>query len=83
VLECTGFFTDRDAAAVHLKQGARVVCVLAPAKGADATFVLGVNEKVYEKGKHQVVSIGSCTTNSLGAAAQGARRQLRHRALAR
>jgi len=65
VLECTGFFTDRDAAAVHLKQGARVVCVSAPAKGADATFVLGVNEKVYEKGKHQVVSIGSCTTNSL------------------
>jgi len=65
VLECTGLFTDRDSAAVHLKQGARVVCVSAPAKGADATFVLGVNEKVYEKGKHQVVSIGSCTTNSL------------------
>jgi glyceraldehyde 3-phosphate dehydrogenase (phosphorylating) len=65
VLECTGLFTDRDSAGVHLKQGARVVCVSAPAKGADATFVLGVNEKVYEKGKHQVVSIGSCTTNSL------------------
>jgi glyceraldehyde 3-phosphate dehydrogenase len=65
VLECTGLFTDRDAAAVHLKQGARVVCVSAPAKGADATFVLGVNEGAYQKGKHQVVSIGSCTTNSL------------------
>jgi glyceraldehyde 3-phosphate dehydrogenase len=65
VLECTGLFTERDEAAVHLKQGARVVCVSAPAKGADATFVLGVNDAVYEKGKHQVVSIGSCTTNSL------------------
>jgi glyceraldehyde 3-phosphate dehydrogenase len=65
VLECTGLFTDRDTAAVHLKQGARVVCVSAPAKGADATFVLGVNQDVYQKGKHQVVSIGSCTTNSL------------------
>jgi len=65
VLECTGLFTERDTAAVHLKQGARVVCVSAPAKGADATFVLGVNEGVYKKGQHQVVSIGSCTTNSL------------------
>jgi len=65
VLECTGLFTDRDAAAVHLASGARVVAISAPAKGADATFVLGVNEGVYEKGKHRVVSIGSCTTNSL------------------
>ena len=65
VLECTGLFTDRDEAAVHLASGARVVAISAPAKGADATFVLGVNEGVYEKGKHRVVSIGSCTTNSL------------------
>jgi glyceraldehyde 3-phosphate dehydrogenase (phosphorylating) len=65
VLECTGLFTDKDSASVHLKQGARVVCVSAPTKGADATFVLGVNESVYQKGKHQVVSIGSCTTNSI------------------
>jgi glyceraldehyde 3-phosphate dehydrogenase len=65
VLECTGFFTDREAAAVHLASGARVVAISAPAKGADCTFVLGVNEGVYEKGKHRVVSIGSCTTNSL------------------
>ena len=65
VLECTGLFTDRESAAVHLAGGARVVCISAPAKGADCTFVLGVNESVYEKGKHRVVSIGSCTTNSL------------------
>jgi glyceraldehyde 3-phosphate dehydrogenase (phosphorylating) len=65
VLECTGLFTDRDSASVHVKQGARVVVISAPAKGADATFVLGVNESVYQKGKHQVVSIGSCTTNSI------------------
>ena len=65
VLECTGLFTDKDSASIHLKQGARVVAISAPAKGADATFVLGVNESVYQKGKHQVVSIGSCTTNSI------------------
>jgi len=65
VLECTGRFTERSEAAVHLAAGARVVCVSAPAKGADATFVLGVNDQTYQKGKHQVVSIGSCTTNSL------------------
>ncbi len=65
VLECTGKFTDRETAKVHLEQGARVVCVSAPAKGADATFVPGVNPGAYRKGQDKVVSIGSCTTNCL------------------
>jgi glyceraldehyde 3-phosphate dehydrogenase len=65
VVESTGLFTDREKAAVHLAGGARVVAVSAPSKGADATIVLGVNEKTYQKGTHQVVSIASCTTNCL------------------
>jgi glyceraldehyde 3-phosphate dehydrogenase len=65
VLEATGAFTDRDKAAAHLAAGARVVAVSAPSKGADATVVVGVNDAAYEKGKHQVVSVASCTTNCL------------------
>ena len=65
VLECTGKFTDRDKAAVHLSAGARRVLVSAPSKGADATFVIGVNDKTFDAAKHQVVSIASCTTNCL------------------
>jgi glyceraldehyde 3-phosphate dehydrogenase len=68
VLECTGRLTSRDKAAVHLDQGARVVAVSAPAKGADCTFVPGVNQADYRKGEHKVISIGSCTTNSLAPA---------------
>ena len=65
VLECTGHFTDRDKAAAHLQAGAKRVLVSAPSKGADATFVIGVNEKTFDPAKHQVVSIASCTTNCL------------------
>ena len=65
VLECTGKFTDREKAAVHLEAGAKRVLVSAPAKGADATFVTGVNDKTYDPAKHHVVSIASCTTNCL------------------
>ena len=65
VLECTGKFTDRDKAAVHLAAGAKRVLVSAPAKGADATFVIGVNEKSFDPSRHAIVSIASCTTNCL------------------
>jgi glyceraldehyde 3-phosphate dehydrogenase len=65
VLESTGLFTERDKAAMHLAAGARVVAVSAPAKGADSTIVVGVNDAAYEKGKHQIVSVASCTTNCL------------------
>lgn len=65
VLESTGKFTDRAGAERHLKAGAKKVIISAPAKGPDVTFVLGVNEEVYDKTKHHVISMGSCTTNCL------------------
>ena len=64
VLECTGFFASRDAAAKHLEAGAKRVLVSAPATGADLTVVYGVNHKKLRK-SHKVVSNASCTTNCL------------------
>jgi glyceraldehyde 3-phosphate dehydrogenase len=64
VLECTGAFTTRESAAIHLEQGARRVLVSAPADGADATIVYGVNHRTLTA-DHRVVSVGSCTTNAL------------------
>jgi len=70
VLEATGKFTDKAGASQHLAAGARNVLVSAPAKGGDLTFVIGVNDKLFDKAKHQVVSIGSCTTNCLAPVAK-------------
>lgn len=64
VLECTGKFNKREEAAQHLETGARKVVVSAPADGADATIVYGVNNAAL-KPEHKVVSVGSCTTNGL------------------
>jgi glyceraldehyde 3-phosphate dehydrogenase len=63
VVESTGFFTDRAKAAAHLDAGAPRVIVSAPASGADATFVVGVNDDSYDPAEHLVVSNASCTTN--------------------
>ncbi len=63
VIESTGFFTDRDAAAAHIEGGAKRVIISAPATGADATFVVGVNDDTFDPAKHQVISNASCTTN--------------------
>jgi glyceraldehyde 3-phosphate dehydrogenase len=63
VIESTGFFTDRAKAAAHLEAGAPLVIVSAPASGADATFVYGVNHKDFDPKIHKVVSNASCTTN--------------------
>ncbi|MHB8109559.1 MAG: type I glyceraldehyde-3-phosphate dehydrogenase [Syntrophorhabdaceae bacterium] len=65
VLESTGRFTDRAGAERHLKAGAKKVVISAPAKGPDVTFVLGVNQEDYDKTKHNIISMGSCTTNCL------------------
>ncbi len=66
VLECTGLFTDRAKAEVHItKGGAKKVIISAPAKGEDITIVMGVNEKAYDPAKHNVISNASCTTNCL------------------
>jgi glyceraldehyde 3-phosphate dehydrogenase len=70
VLESTGHFTDRDGAAKHQQAGARSVLVSAPAKGADLTFVFGVNDGQFDKNKHTIISIGSCTTNCLAPVAK-------------
>ena len=65
VLESTGIFTQRDKAAAHLDAGARKVVISAPAKGQDATIVLGINESDYDPAAHDVVSMASCTTGSV------------------
>src|SRR5580765_1450502 len=70
VLECTGRFRARDAAARHLDAGARKVIVSAPGKGVDATIVLGVNEDSYDPETHDVISNASCTTNCLAPVAK-------------
>jgi len=63
VVESTGIFTKRDAAARHLDGGAPRVLVSAPCSGADATFVVGVNDDQFDPAVHTVVSNASCTTN--------------------
>jgi glyceraldehyde 3-phosphate dehydrogenase len=70
VLEATGKFTDRAGGALHLTAGAKSVLISAPAKGVDLTFVIGVNDRQFDKAKHTVVSIGSCTTNCLAPVAK-------------
>lgn len=63
VIESTGIFTKRDAAAQHLEGGAPLVIVSAPCDNADATFVYGVNHNDFDIDAHKVVSNASCTTN--------------------
>ncbi len=63
VVESSGAFSDRDTAAAHLDGGAPLVIVSAPSKGADATFVVGVNDDTFDPAAHKVISNASCTTN--------------------
>ncbi|MGH9115580.1 MAG: type I glyceraldehyde-3-phosphate dehydrogenase [Acidimicrobiales bacterium] len=63
VVESTGVFTTREKAAAHIDAGAPRVVISAPAAGADATFVVGVNEGTFDPTEHTVVSGASCTTN--------------------
>lgn len=70
VLECTGAFTDREKAAMHLKGGAKKVIISAPSKDADATFAIGINTEGYDSAKHTVISCASCTTNALAPVAK-------------
>ncbi|MBI4763513.1 MAG: type I glyceraldehyde-3-phosphate dehydrogenase [Deltaproteobacteria bacterium] len=65
VLESTGKFTDRAGAGKHLMAGARKVVISAPAKNPDVTVVFGINEEEYDPTKHNIISMGSCTTNCL------------------
>jgi glyceraldehyde 3-phosphate dehydrogenase len=71
VIESTGFFTKREAAAKHLDAGAKKVIISAPATEPDATVVLGVNfDDAYDADSHDVISNASCTTNCLAPVAK-------------
>jgi glyceraldehyde 3-phosphate dehydrogenase len=65
VVESTGLFTSRDAAAKHLEAGASKVVISAPATGADLMVCIGVNDHRYDPAQHHVISNASCTTNCL------------------
>ena len=70
VLECSGRFTSKDKAAVHLERGAKKVIISAPGKGVDLTVVYGVNHAAYKKDQHHILSNASCTTNCLAPVAK-------------
>ena len=65
VIESTGHFTDATKARAHIDAGARKVIISAPAKNEDITVVMGINERQYDSGAHDVISNASCTTNCL------------------
>jgi glyceraldehyde 3-phosphate dehydrogenase len=65
VIECTGALRSRAKASGHLDGGAKRVIISAPSDDIDATIVLGVNEGTYDPKRHKIVSMASCTTNSL------------------
>lgn len=65
VIESTGFFTDATHAIGHLHAGAKKVIISAPARGEDATIVMGVNDAIYHPKEHHIISNASCTTNCL------------------
>jgi glyceraldehyde 3-phosphate dehydrogenase len=69
VLECTGFFTDKDKAAAHLTAGAKRVVISAPATGDLKTIVFNVNHNILD-GSETIISCASCTTNCLAPMAQ-------------
>lgn len=70
VLECTGLFTDKEKASLHLNAGAKKVLISAPSKNADVTIAYGVNHQTYDASKHTVISCASCTTNCLAPVAK-------------
>lgn len=66
VLECSGKFNTEELAMKHIQAGAKKVILSAPPKGGDVLqVVMGVNEEMYDPGKHQILSNASCTTNCL------------------
>jgi len=70
VLECTGLFRTKEDAGKHIQAGAKKVLISAPGNGIDGTFILGVNSDQYDRSKHNIISIGSCTTNCLAPVAK-------------
>ena len=70
VVESTGRFTKREKAALHLRESVEHVVISAPAKDADITLCIGVNENQFDPAKHKVISNASCTTNCLAPVAK-------------
>ncbi len=65
VVESSGKYTNAKEAVEHIEAGASKVVISAPAKGEDATIVMGVNEDIYDAKEHHIISNASCTTNCL------------------
>ncbi|HYS54075.1 MAG TPA: type I glyceraldehyde-3-phosphate dehydrogenase [Thermoanaerobaculia bacterium] len=70
VVESSGRFTSKEKASRHLRKGVETVIISAPSKDADVTICIGVNEKMFDPGKHKVISNASCTTNCLAPVAK-------------
>ena len=70
VIECTGRFTAREKAELHLQAGARKVVISAPGKNVDLTMCFGINHEKYDAAKHHIISNASCTTNCLAPVAK-------------
>lgn len=65
VIDATGIFKDKEGLSKHMHGTVKKVIMCAPGKGLDATFVMGVNNNIYDASKHHIVSNASCTTNCL------------------
>ena len=65
VVDASGRFTKRELAEKHIKAGAKKVLITAPSSGEDITIIPGTNFELYDKEKHNIISLGSCTTNAL------------------
>jgi glyceraldehyde 3-phosphate dehydrogenase len=70
VLECSGIFTTKEKAGLHLNAGAQSVLISAPATDPDLTVVYGVNHSMFKSGTHRILSCASCTTNCLAPVAK-------------
>jgi glyceraldehyde 3-phosphate dehydrogenase len=70
VLECTGIFTDKEKAQLHIQGGAKKVLISAPATNPDLTLAYGVNDSQYNSSEHNIISNASCTTNCLAPVAK-------------
>jgi glyceraldehyde 3-phosphate dehydrogenase len=70
ILECTGIFTDKEKAQLHLQGGAKKVIISAPATNPDLTLAYGVNHAAYSSAEHNIISNASCTTNCLAPVAK-------------
>ncbi len=64
MVDASGKFTKREGAQLHCNAGARHVLITAPAHDEDVAIIPGVNEEKFDKDKHKIVSLGSCTTNA-------------------